>query len=356
MESLLNSNRSQLQEILSDAQMSLSWNQLNSRLTLAQRSLAQLLMGTSATQWPSLRPLVYTSFDGDHMHWMHWMCFVAQSLGYTPINPEAALGSFLLNTTHAGSKIEIMRDCISLELCCDEFWHFDAADNPLTEHLAEGVVAELLMWQEHKHAAPVRLFPWIESRATYKYIPKLMPNQRAETLVDTHLSPATVTGFLDHIDSRVRQDIDQRLLQTLRTDGVRPLVFLSQGFADFKHTDWARWLAYRTGYVPLCPDTLLDHFVLDLAHGAQAEMGYWLDRLSVLNAAQELWVFAKPGRDLFAGEQVLSAEVAVDLYFWLLHKPAKPVRVVSWREAEVPKYQTARWAITTREHAENLQL
>ncbi len=348
------------QGLVHNSGITLNWNQLTTLMTPRQLALAQLLMGgdsASAATFPDLRPLVYTSFDGDHMRYMHWMCYVALSLGYVPINPEAALGSYLLNTKHAGSKIEVMRDCIALEMCCHEFWHFDAADTPLALHLAEGVLAELMMWRERKHSAPVRLFPWIESHISIKHLPKLMQDRREQTLQAARLSNKDLEHFLHQVEPTVRDDIDQRLLQTIRKQGMRPLVFLSQHYADFKHVDWARWTAYHSGHVPLCPDTLMEHFVLDLAHGSQATTRGWLDRLSILNAADELWLFHKLGRDLLNCEPViLPDEIAIDLYFWLRYKTGKPVRMFSWREADVPKYRQPRWAITTREHLQNVQL
>ena len=325
--------------------------QLRRRLTNSQSGYLQSLFHEKPVK---LRPLVYTSFDGDQMRYMHWMCYVALALGYVPINPEAALGSYLLNTSHQGSKIEIMRDCISLELCCDEFWHFDVTEK--IHSLPEGVLAELIAWQEAKAGQSVRFFPWIQLAATGKYNIQLRPKRQAQTLAAALKRGQPLISQVEHLNPHMTADIQRNLLTSVRDHGVRPLVFLSQEDTDFKHADWARRMAYQTGFVPLHPDTLMEHFVMDMAHGGQSEQDYQdayiSSRCSLLNAANELWIFLKPQMSLTDDCMPLPTSIAQDLYFWLLHKSDQRVRVFNWQNAGVPKYAKARWAITTKEHLE----
>jgi len=325
--------------------------QLRRRLTQSQLSYFQSLFHEQPL---TLRPLVYTSFDGDQMRYLHWMCYVALTLGYVPINPEAALGSYLLNTSHQGSKIEIMRDCISLELCCQEFWHFDVTDE--IHSLPEGVLAELITWQEARAGQSVRFFPWIQLAATGKYGDQLSPEHRAQTLTAALERGRPLVSQVEHLDPQMTADIQRNLLTSVRNHGVRPLVFLSQDVTDYKHTDWARRTAYQTGYVPLHPDTLMEHFVLDMAFGQESQQdyhsAYTASRCSLVNAADELWIFLKPQVSLTDECTPLPTNIAQDLYFWLLHKSDHPIRVFNWQHAGVPKYAKARWAITTKEHLE----
>ena len=331
--------------------------QLRRRLTPSQITKFERLFHSDShnnSDPLKLRPVVYTSFDGDQMRYMHWMCYVALTLGYVPINPEAALGSYLLNTSHQGSKIEIMRDCISLELCCDEFWHFDSRE--AIHSLPEGVLAELIVWQEAHRNQPVRFFPWIQPAATGKYADQLVATQHTSTLAAALERGLPLIDQVEHLDPHMTADIQRNLLTSVRDQGVRPLVFLSHEDTDFKHADWARRTAYQTGFVPLHPDTLMEHFVLNMAFGrtteADYQAAYTASRCSLINAANEMWIFLKPQLDLSDPHAPLPTKIAQDLYFWRLYKGEQRVRVFTWQSAGVPKYAKARWAITTKEHLE----
>lgn len=91
--------------------------------------------------------LVYTSFDGDYMHYLHYMQEYSMQKGYVPINPEAALGYYVSTVSHSDEKIPVMMDCIKTELLCDYMWIF----NPCSGHVPEGVLAELMIWNTEKH-------------------------------------------------------------------------------------------------------------------------------------------------------------------------------------------------------------
>jgi hypothetical protein len=322
------------------------------KLAVPQRDMLHTLLEPVNLQTGAgLRPLVYTSFDGDYMSMMHWMCFVAHSLGYVPINPETALGSFVINTTFGGSKVEIMRDCLALELLCDEFWHFDKPGFSVND-IPEGVLAELILWREHDAPGPVRIFPWLTQGASAVVVRDLQPDQVSATLAQRHLPDEAIDKLLAEIAPDIKNDIDSRLLGLVRSEGVRPMAYTSQADRDFKHADWARRAAFQAGFVPLNPSTLLNPFVMDLAYGLEAVQLSALARLSVLNAADELWLFLKPGMHLLDNARELPEDVLLDVYFWLSRYPDRAIRQVSWRDVDVPKYSRARWAITDREHSE----
>lgn len=285
---------------------------------------------------------------------MHWMCFVAHTLGYVPINPETALGSFVINTTFGGSKVEIMRDCLALELLCDEFWHFDVPGFDV-QQIPEGVLAELILWREKQGAGPVRIFPWLTPGATAVVLRDLQPDQVAATLAQRHLTDRDIDTLLGEIAMDIKSDIDDRLLGRVRTEGVRPMAYTSQADRDFKHADWARRAAFQAGFVPLNPSTLLNPFVMDLAYGLQADHLSAVARLSILNAADEFWLFLKPGMHLLDNAVALPDDVVIDVYFWLSRYPERTIRLVSWRDVDVPKYSSERWAITDREHTDRFR-
>jgi hypothetical protein len=336
----------------SHKQLVVTHQQFSERLSRHQRAmLERKLRDVNVCTGAGLRPLVYTSFDGDYMSLMHWMCFVAHALGYVPLNPEAALGSFVINTTFDGSKVEIMRDCLGLELACDEFWHFDKPGFTIDD-VPEGVLTELILWRERESAGAVRIFPWLVPGASAVLDNDLVRDNIVHTLTQRLVPNAVVDHLLAEIKPDMRADIESRLLGLVRRDGVRPMAFTSQADKDFKHADWARRAAFQAGFVPLNPSTLLNPFVMDLAYGLDAERLSAISRLSILNAADELWLFLKPNLDPLAQAHTLPDDVVLDLYFWLARYPERPVTLISWRDVDVPKYSRARWAITDREHHE----
>jgi hypothetical protein len=326
--------------------------QFAERLSATQRAVIERqLAGIDLRTGAGLRPLVYTSFDGDYMSMMHWMCFVAHALDYVPLNPEAALGSYVINTTFDGSKIEIMRDCLGLELCCHEFWHFDKPSFTIDD-VPEGVLTELILWREQQQPGPVRLFPWLVPGASAVLDGDLSSANIQRTLAQRAVPDEVVDALIEAIRPDMRADIDARLLNRVRNEGVRPMAFTSQADKDFKHADWARRAAFQAGFVPLNPSTLLNPFVMDLAYGLEAQRRSALARMSILNAADELWLFLKPNVDPIAQAHALPDDVALDLYYWLARYPDRPVALINWRDVDVPKYSRARWAITEREHRE----
>ena len=63
-----------------------------------------------------LRKVVYTSFDGDDMHHMLKICDRVLKEGKIALNPEMALGYYISTETLGGKKIEVMTDCLTLNV------------------------------------------------------------------------------------------------------------------------------------------------------------------------------------------------------------------------------------------------
>jgi hypothetical protein len=103
------------------------------------------------------RPTVYTSFDGDQMIYIDCMRKLAIKNGLIPINPEHALGYYLSTRAHNDSKIEVMKDCLSLTMVSDEFWVFSEDESTPLDTLSEGILIEILLWIRQKNL-PIKFF------------------------------------------------------------------------------------------------------------------------------------------------------------------------------------------------------
>lgn len=284
--------------------------------------------------------LCYTSFDGDHMHEVDLMCDLALRMGYVPINPEAALGYYVSTMAHGGEKIEVMRDCIALELACDEFWLFHQPGLPL----AEGVVAELRLWQESYPDRPVRYLPCLsQGYSTSSFgtpdFPQIDP-----------FDPL-VNQLLSDFDQSFLADIDTRLNNSVKSGSLRNLVFVSQNPNDLKHNDWARVYVYDHQAVPLSPDTLLRYYVSASVYGQAFVQQHLVDRQTLMNVASELWILDKSPEAVIAGEG--HSLQSADLDYWTESR-AGPVRAVSWRDAEVPKFVRPKWSLTQLEQSKHI--
>ena len=306
-------------------------------------------------QYPQPKPLVYTAYDGDNLRYIDWMCYVAYRLGYTPVNPEAALGSYLFSHYRQDAKTEILRDCIALELLCDEFWIFTTPDASRLSDLPEGVIAELMMWHQHDNQQAVRLWPWLEQMGFHQYAPLLQTGGQGRALLKRHSVPNHAQElFFKALSPTTREDIQQRVLTPVMQQGLRQRVFISQDFHHFKHIEWARVFAFARDAVPLCPDTLFNQFVSQSAYGEDYPLQHLRDRFSILQQAEELWLFVTP--QALDGHQLLhlAHHQMLDMYYWYRHCSEKPVRLYTWLVADVPKYrENYGWALTRTEHRQN---
>lgn len=298
-------------------------------------------------------PLVYTSFDGDHMHLVDSMCYVTHSLQSVPVNPEAALGYYISTTHHAGKKTEVMRDCISLEMACKEFWIFSRKNILENGTLPEGVIAELLLWKQWKLDEAIRFFDLDEIDACF-----FDHNSAACALPIAHpRKPGAGNALFDEILARHAktdlQELDMGFILNVNEEGTRPLAFLSVDPLELKHIDWARLKVYSLGKVPFSPDTLVRHFPLRVAAQTDFSTAYNTARAALLLATKELFIFLRPTSG--ANSTTPCRQILLDLAAWnLAGKGLDNVHFVTWRDAEVPKFQPySRWALTSAEDRQN---
>ncbi|HFQ1949343.1 TPA: hypothetical protein ACHBKV_002550 [Staphylococcus aureus] len=94
--------------------------------------------------------LIYTSYDGDNIPLIDSFIKLVIDFKYIPINPTKSLGYYISTSIHDNDKGECLRDCLSLEMICDELWVF--IDN--NKYIPEGVRLEIATWLKYK-SSPV---------------------------------------------------------------------------------------------------------------------------------------------------------------------------------------------------------
>lgn len=158
---------------------SLSFKQFLNSLNENQKKGISPLVITSRPN--TLRKTVYLSSGGKFLKYADFLRSFAIKSGYVPIHPVETLNYYLSSTLHNNSKSEVMRDCFSLMIKCDELWVFDEKspsfqdDNdkglkPISR-FPEGVLAEIYFWLTNKSNSPLRFFTWREVGIA-KYIPE----------------------------------------------------------------------------------------------------------------------------------------------------------------------------------------
>ena len=140
--------------------------------TLTSEQLASFAKSTRAVEEDGLRPLVYTSLDGDDYKYVDFVRKFVFDQGAVPVHPIETLNYYLSTMAHYGVKREIIKDCYALMLACQELWVF-TKERPTTRqtaNLAEGILAECNLWLSAKPEVPVRIYTWPEVG-----IPKYLP-------------------------------------------------------------------------------------------------------------------------------------------------------------------------------------
>lgn len=294
------------------------------------------------------KQVVYTSFNGDFLDYINHMVYVALKLGYTPINPECALGYFLSTTTHNNSKIETMLDCISLELLCDELWLFLERPTDSTSY-PEGVAAEIMAWLNSKPNANMcmRVFnnEIVKSFNTVATIRDNVTPIHNFYNDNPKYEEVNISSIINNFDEFYYNELVNRLIGELKTN-KRNCIYISTDFYDIKYSDWVRKYLYERNLVGILPSQLLNSFVLNFAYKDELIKSYLTDRYSLLTKVNELYFIQKPN----AGNK-FSIDFLFDVYYWLLNSKKYYVQFYDWGKFEVPKF-TSRWALTTKEHSE----
>jgi len=304
-------------------------DELAARLTRYDSSLLDRLASVSASDIPAI---AYTSFDGDLLPQSELMKQLVLRHGLVPLNPESALGTYLVTNHYEGAKLPIILDCLSLVSICDEFWiMLSAAPSSLQEIMAgapEGVLAELLFWTE-KIEKRVRVAELSSGGMVqdFTYCPG----------IDRHLSPERRGGI-------------ERAIATPPESLHKP-AFLATAERYAKYCDWMRQEAYLRARVPVCPHTLTNASTLTLAFGEDSYRKA-LARASFALRCDEVWLFSPfPNPELAVEKGDLA--LLSDIFVTLLIQPDKRIIHKCFGDVGVPKYLDRRkWTLTAYERAE----
>lgn len=284
------------------------------------------------------KKMVYTSFDGDYMHFMQDMLGVCLFNNYIPLNPEAVLGYYVSTKTHGGKKIPVMQDCMNVELLCDEMWVFENED----EYIPEGVLAEILLWENVKNSK-IRMIPFFEeTRAKYETYKKNLCEMNTYLL-----SEKKQKEIIDKKNKLDVEEITNKLLHTRAKNLENAYVIAN--FKNYKHIDWGREYCYQNNYCPISPQNILPYFTYrNLFFDYQNQ--YLNDRLTILDKVDTVVWFTNT-RNIEWELKNIDVFSATELYY--AKSLGKKIEMVDWSEAGVPKYQrNNNWAITTTERKE----
>lgn len=292
--------------------------------------------------------IVYTSFDGDYLDYINHMAYITLKAGFTPINPECALGYYVSTHTHGGEKTDTMQDCIALELLCDELWLF--LENPSDfNSFPEGVVAEMISWIENKETSAMRVYSdeMIKAFTTLTTISGDIEKKKDILSSEFEFFELNIQNMLEEIDSHFISDIRNRLTNKIKTRR-REVIYASTNFFDIKYSDWLRAYCYRNGKVAIVPSQLLNSFVLNAVYGDSIIQEYLIDRLSLLKKVDNIYFITKPRNK----SNTYSIDFIFDYAFWLVNKDQYSVEFLTWDQMDVPKFVNRNWALTRKENKE----
>lgn len=265
------------------------------------------------------KKIVYTSFDGDDMIHIDHMRELAIKNGYISINPEHALGYYLSTTTMNNKKREVMKDCLSLVMMCDDFWIFNRNNNLDLDKLSEGIITEMLLWIKVKN----NIFNICN-------ISELIKSLRDKDFKKDEIF-LNKKKLKERINSRSFSELSY-FLKSVYKD-LRPVVFIDMPDKDLKYADWARKKAFNSNKVPLIPQHVITSSVYKI-HNIYDE--YYNDSLKLANKAAEIWGIYSNKKEL---------EIMKKKYY---HK--ENISFISTKELKIPKYNNAeRWCLTSKE-------
>lgn len=269
------------------------------------------------------KDVIYTSFDGDDMHYLHNICEYEIKRGNVPLNPETSLGYYISTVSLGGKKTDVMKDCLTLEMLANKMSVYSKEDRPLSE----GIIAEMLLWDEKKHEG----LDIIEG-VTH------LANSNLKTLTNAELKK-----YLAGVDTIVKYELFDRLLFDYDNE-IHKSAYIIANMENFKHIDWARCYCYQNGFCPVSPQNILP---LHFYEGNSKD--YLESRLELLRRVDDVLLFIDRN-NLAEDFNRLDPYSLAEIYFINKYLPKKQIKIVGWDEANVPKYnQNNRWSLTTNE-------
>lgn len=283
----------------------------------------------------ALKPLAYTSFDGDYMPFLSNILTYTMTNGFLPINPEAALGYYVSTTTHQGDKVSVMKDCLCEELLCDELWVF----NPTSEHMPEGVVAEIMAWKAKKGTS-IRKIPFFDGFSLNVEV-----HQVDAALNDYVMTPTEISSYLEQCNPDDIGDISRKLFDAT---GIPKPSYVVANFCNYKHIDWARAYCYQNFVCPVSPQNILPYSFYAADRTTSGKLQHMIDRLTLMDRCDELLWFTNT-KNLKYELKNLDVFSCTELFYWYTVCGPASIKIVDWAEAGVPKYKSTSWALTKTE-------
>lgn len=267
------------------------------------------------------RDVVYTSFDGDDMNYLHNICRSIIDDGKIPLNPEAALGYYVSTVTLGGNKINVMTDCLSLELLSNELYIFGKEGR----ELSEGIIAEMILWKVLRSNGVTTVYDVCDLKnKTLKYY-----NQtELEQLI----------GKYDVIS---KHELHNNLLNEYM-EKTHKTAYVIANFSNYKHLDWARAFCYNNGYCPISPQNIFPYSLYE-----DNIEDYMLARLELLKRSDKILLFI----DRYsANEEIDGLDEFSKTELSYSRKNGKQVEIIGGDEALVPKYNpNKKWSLTSKE-------
>lgn len=272
------------------------------------------------------KTIVYTSFDGDDMHYLSDICKNVIEQGKVPLNPEAALGYYVSTTSLGGVKQEVMKDCLTLEMLADELYVYRNHDYDISE----GIIAEIILWNLMKN-----------NGLSFVGDVKSLENYDLKGMDASELEKWILLQ-----DSLLKKELNYNLLDGyMKTKHKSNYVIAN--FRNFKHIDWARTYNYNNGICPISPQNILPYTLYK-----NDNIEYLKARLELLRRTDEATLFI----DRFNKVDELNGLddfSKAELYYLKMYLPNKPFKIIGWDEIGVPKYdKNKKWALTTKEDLE----
>ena len=272
---------------------------------------------------PSKKNVIYTSFDGDDMHYLHNICDYEIKRGNIPLNPETSLGYYVSTVSLSGKKIDVMKDCLTLEMLSDKMSVYSKEGRPLSE----GILAEMLLWDAKKEKG-LDIIKGITHLSTSE-----LQNLNSQQLKE----------YLVKIDPIIKFELFNNLL-TSYNDESHQSAYIIANMENFKHIDWARSYCYTHNICPVSPQNILP---LHFYEGKEKE--YLESRLELLKRTDRVLLFIDRN-NLSEDLGRLDPYSLAEIHYVNNYLKDKAIELVGWDEALVPKYnQNNRWSLTTNE-------
>ena len=269
------------------------------------------------------KPIVYTSFDGDDMHYLNDICNDVIKRGEIPLNPEAALGYYVSTVTLGGTKQKVMSDCLTLEMLSDKLYVYRNDD----VDISEGIIAEMILWNIIKNQG-------------FSFIHDV---RRLENPKDDILSKSELSKWISSQDSVLNQELFHNLLNSYMKQNHES-VYLIANFKNFKHIDWARAYCYDNDLCPISPQNILPFSLYK-----NDENNYLESRLNLLDRVNQVFLFIDRFNEKEEIKNLDKFSLA-ELYYLKEYCPNKMFTIIGWDQANVPKYDKGKkWSLTSKE-------